>query len=126
MSITALHPTTTFSVARAPQRCATPTQAAGKLRLTRRGRIVFASIVAVLGILLVAATLRPAGAVAEAPTPVVATTTVTVMPGETLWEIAGGLGFGGDVRDVVAQIKSLNELNGTSLQAGQPLVVPVP
>lgn len=128
MSITALHSTPTLTDTRvsAPQRCMTPAQGSAKLRLTRRGRVVFAAVVAVLGILLVAAALRPSGAVAEVPAPVIATTTVTVMPGDTLWELASGLGFDGDVRDVVAQITSLNDLHGTSLQAGQPLIVPVP
>lgn len=108
----------------APQRCVTQAQQPAKLRLTRRGRVLFASVIVVLGILLVAAALRPVGAVAEVPASAVETTTVTVMPGDTLWDLAGGLGIDGDVRDVVEQIRSLNNLQGTSLQAGQPLVVP--
>lgn len=130
MSTTALHPTAMRTAtqlrATTPQRCEPAAPASGKLRLTRRGRVLFASVVAVLGILLVAAALRPVGAVAEVPAPVIETTTITVMPGDTLWELAGSLGMEGDVRDVVEQIRTLNDLQGTSLRAGQSLLVPTP
>lgn len=94
------------------------------LQLTRRGRSVI--VVAVL-----AAVLVITGAVGSA---VVATSgagdpvqvrTVTVQPGQTLWEIAASSGVPGDPRDVVHDIEQLNHLDGPALQIGQTLHVPV-
>ncbi len=131
MSTTALHTVPTVLAVRpaATQRCEARVNLASrsntKLRLTRRGRVLFAAAIVLLGLFLVAAALRPAGAVAEVPVADVQTTTVTVMPGDTLWEVAAALDIDGDVRDVIEQIRTLNNLHGTSLQAGQPLLVPV-
>ncbi len=49
---------------------------------------------------------------------------VTVLPGDTLWNIAKDVAPGVDPRDTVAQIVELNALQGSSLQAGQRLAVP--
>ena len=99
-------------------------------RLTRRGRMLRSLV---LGLVLVTALL--VAAVAWGPS-VVATSgggdpvpvrTVTVQPGQTLWDIAAGSGLGGDPRDVVARIQDLNALSDPGqLQVGQSLAVPLP
>ena len=99
-------------------------------RLTRRGRVLRSVVV---GMVLVAAVL--VAAVAWGPS-VVATAgggepvpvrTVTVQPGQTLWDIAADSGLGGDPRDVVSRIQDLNALSDPGdLQVGQTLAVPLP
>jgi LysM repeat protein len=49
---------------------------------------------------------------------------VTVAPGDTLWSIAGVAAPNADRRDTVDQIRELNALSGSQLQAGQRLAVP--
>lgn len=99
------------------------------LALTVRGRRVLAALLLAplgLGVGLIAAQApsalagddRPlAGAVEEFESH-------TVLPGETLWDIAAGMGVDGDVRDVVAEIMRLNALPSATLQAGQQLALP--
>ncbi len=93
-------------------------------RLTRRGRVVVAAVwLALLG--------AAVGVVAwtdstpeSRPDPDV-TTTVEVRAGDTLWDIAGQLTPGADLRETVALIAELNDLGPTSaLRPGQTLVVP--
>jgi LysM repeat protein len=112
---------------------ATAATAAGtrpRLRLTRRGRmlrsalLMFVLVVAVL----VAAVAWGSDVVATSgggqPVPV---RTVTVQPGQTLWDIAADSGVGGDPRDVVSRIQQLNSLaDPGALQIGQSLAVPLP
>lgn len=104
-------------------------QAPARLRLTRRGRIVFFGIPAML---LVAALLTLAGFInspAKASDsqfqlrPPVAVT-VTVQPGQSLWGIAGAAAPERDPRDVIAEIIQLNDLRGGRIQPGQQLFVP--
>jgi nucleoid-associated protein YgaU len=99
-------------------------------RLTRRGRVLRSLL---LGLVLVTAVLVAAvawgpGVVATSgdgqPVPV---NTVTVQPGQTVWDIAADSGLGGDPRDVVARIQDLNALSDPGqLQVGQSLAVPLP
>ncbi|MGR0162060.1 LysM peptidoglycan-binding domain-containing protein [Paenarthrobacter nitroguajacolicus] len=105
------------------------TQAPTRLRLTRRGRIVFFGIPAML---LVAALLSLAGFInspAKASDsqsqlhPPVAVT-VTVQPGQSLWGIAGAAAPERDPRDVIAEIIQLNDLRGGRILPGQQLFVP--
>ena len=58
---------------------------------------------------------RPAAAAAE---------TVTVGPGDTLWDIASSRYPGADVRQKVYEIEQLNGLSGPGIEAGQRLRVP--
>ena len=105
------------------------TQAPARLRLTRRGRMVFFGIPAML---LVAALLSLAGFItspakasdsqAQLQPPV--TITVTVQPGQSLWGIAGAAAPERDPRDVIAEIIQLNDLRGGRIQPGQQLFVP--
>lgn len=94
----------------------------GPLRLTRRGRVVI--IGAVLGLLF--------GAFVAFGPSVIATdeageqpATVTVHPGDTLWEIAGQVKSDGDVRDTVDSIIEMNDIDDAGdLPIGAELVVP--
>ncbi|SDX42914.1 LysM domain-containing protein [Arthrobacter sp. cf158] len=105
------------------------TQAPARLRLTRRGRIVFFGIPAML---LVAALLSLAGFITSPAKasdsqsqlqPPVAQS-VTVQPGQSLWGIAGAAAPERDPRDVIAEIIQLNDLRGGRIQPGQQLFVP--
>lgn len=93
------------------------------LRITRRGRLALTTLVtaavALMGLL--GATAATAGQEAGS----VPTTEVVVVPGDTLWRIASQTAAPGeDVRDVIADIVTLNGLESTGVTAGQRLVVP--
>ena len=53
-----------------------------------------------------------------------ATVTTVVRPGQSLWEIAAASGTA-DVSATVARIVELNDLQSTTVRAGQTLEVPV-
>lgn len=99
-----------------------------RLRLTRRGRVVFgglATILAATVLAVIAAFAAPVavasgdeGSGAEFPY-------VYVESGDTLWSIAAELDPKADTRDVVAEIVRLNQLSGAGLQAGESIAVPL-
>jgi len=95
----------------------------GPLRLTRRGRLVV--VLGMLALLMVAgftlgrASSQAAGPVAHRPLP-----TVTVEPGETLWQIAARIDPSGDRRALVDQIEALNHLRSDQIVSGQQLRLP--
>lgn len=93
-----------------------------RLRLTRRGRLV----VATLALLLVGgAGLWGSRAAADGPRSAPVVERHVVAPGETLWGIAAHVARPGqDVRDVVVELKALNDLSDSGLTAGEELVVP--
>ncbi len=94
------------------------------VRLTRRGRLLI--FVSVLLMLLATAVAVGSSVVATsgAGEPI-QVRTVTVQPGQTLWDIALASGVGGDPRDAVHEIEQLNHLDGAAVQIGQTLDVPV-
>ena len=103
-----------------------PAQQAGRVRLTRRGRLVVLAlafaIVAAIGIWLAAgsAATHEQGGPAQVEV-------VTVAPGDTLWDIAGDAVAAtgeGDVRDMMERIQQLNTLDSSVVYAGQTLRVP--
>jgi LysM repeat protein len=53
-----------------------------------------------------------------------AAATVTVAPGDTLWDIASRRYPGADVRQKVYEIEQLNGLSGPAIETGQRLRVP--
>lgn len=98
------------------------------LRLTTRGRVVFGVLALVA---LAALGFGTASAIAAVPsavaTDVEATadfTYVTVQPGQSLWDIASTIADDRDVRDVVAEISTLNGLQGAQIEPGQRLALP--
>jgi hypothetical protein len=95
----------------------------GELHLTARGRWVVRSLALVVA---GAALLTGGRAVAEGPGAPVAVDTYTVGAGETLWSIAGAFAAPGeDVREVVDELTELNGMAGSSLTAGEQILVPV-
>lgn len=108
-----------------------PTRPIGALHLTRRGRLVV--LVALVALLFAAFSIGRAGtqaATLQAPSasqpPAVVPNVVetTVQPGETLWQLARRTSPRSDPRDVVRQIRTLNHLAESGLQAGQQLLLP--
>lgn len=98
-----------------------------RMRLTRRGRIVFASLFAfivaagVWGVVFFASTAATASSVSG---PLDGFEYTVVAPGQTLWQLAQELDPGADPRDLIHEIVSLNQLAGAQVQAGQQLAVP--
>lgn len=97
-----------------------------RLRLTRRGRLVvrWAAVLlaAVVACVLTLVLSRPASAGSQSrPVPV---RYHVVLPGETLWGLAGGLAPHADRRDVIAEIIELNALPGAGVSVGQRIALP--
>jgi LysM repeat protein len=92
------------------------------LRLTRRGRAV------VLGLLVLLASVASAvlftTASRAAGDPAAPAPTITVRPGETLWDIAAEATPHRNGWAAVDEIRRLNHLGGNDVQAGQILVLP--
>lgn len=125
-STRATMPTRGLSTRATPTR-AMPPQPVGPVRLTRRGRVVvrigtvgFALLALVLGVLLINRTAEAGSS--SRPVPVVYR---VVVPGETLWQIAGEVAPSVDRRDTVARIVELNALSTAGVKAGQRIAVPV-
>jgi hypothetical protein len=98
-----------------------------RLRLTRRGRRVLAALAAApVAVGLAIATIGGGSALAsrEDGAPAGTFTSVTVMPGDSLWSIAEDVAPAADPRDVVDAIMALNQLSSSSVAAGERLAVP--
>jgi len=95
-----------------------------RLRLTKRGRVVFTSLAAVpvvAGVMLLA--LNGGGATATSSSGA-DLEEITVQAGESLWSLAEDIAPDVDPRDVVSDILSVNQLQTGSVQAGQRLMLP--
>src|SRR4051812_37829874 len=93
------------------------------LRLTRRGKVVLLGLLALL--LLVGVSVGRTGSQAATVTETgAALQQTTVQPGDTLWSVAQRIAPDNDPREVVAQIRRINHLHSSSLQAGQLLLLP--
>ena len=95
-----------------------------RLRITARGRAVLVAIVAApLVIVAMIMALNGGGAVASenAGAPL---QTVTVIYGESLWELANELAPGTDPREFIADVVGLNALDSAEVRAGQQLQIP--
>jgi hypothetical protein len=105
-----------------------PTPAATRLRLTRRGRIVLAVLgSAPLVVWALTTILGSGGAAADIGAPSGARTFeyVTVHQGDSLWAIAESIAPQGDPRIVIDEIMRLNGLDEATLEPGQRLALPV-
>ena len=98
-----------------------------RLRLTRRGRVVFTALAAlpiVVGVLI--GSLGSGGAMAgidDGRSAVLET--VVVGAGDTLWGIAESIAPSADPREVIHEIMRLNGLRDAVVQPGQRLALPV-
>lgn len=96
-----------------------------RLRLTRRGRLVFFGLPVLTLLLALVTGLGIAVTSAEASSDTKpAVTRVTVLPGESLWDIAERTNPGTDPRDVIDEIVSINGLESSVINSGQQLEVP--
>lgn len=94
------------------------------VRLTRRGRVVVTLLL--LAVVLAALTAFSGQSAASGESGAdVATRTVVVGEGDTLWGIATEVAEPGKIREVVHEIEKLNSLPGPALEIGQKLAVPV-
>ncbi len=97
----------------------------GRIRLTRRGRVVLTTLAAAPLIALAAWLGLNAGAAAASSS---ASSTsfeyVTVEHGDSLWSLAGALAPEADPRDVIADVMSLNQLESSTVVPGQRIAVP--
>ncbi|MEN8238888.1 MAG: LysM peptidoglycan-binding domain-containing protein [Actinomycetota bacterium] len=77
------------------------------------------SIAVIVLLVFLSSAVQATGTVSE-------TTDYRVQPGDTLWEIAQTYGpEHADVRRTVSIIEKLNEIDGSYLQAGQVIEIPV-
>lgn len=97
-----------------------------RMRLTRRGRLVLWTLLltAVVAAALAVLLIRPLTASAGGNASAVPTAFRTVLPGETLWQIAVEVAPRQDPRDTIASILELNALDTVLIQPGQMLAVP--
>lgn len=108
---------------------ATAAAPAIRVRMTARGRRALALLVAAP--LLAASALAGAGVLGDAVSGAVASSStrtadferITVVPGQSLWEIAQAIAPEADPRDVVAEIEMLNGIAG-AIQPGAQLAIP--
>ncbi len=92
-------------------------------RATYLRRRVVAVLVAAVLLVGLAAALGVGGADADGPTPIAST--VTIQPGQTLWDVAAAVTpAGGDVRATVDDIVELNGLDGTNVAAWTVIAIP--
>lgn len=94
-----------------------------RLRMTARGRAVLLVIVAIPVIVIALAFGLSAGG-ATATGSSVPLSTVTVQPGQTLWQVATKVAPSADPRDVINDIMSVNRLATATIQPGEKLEIP--
>jgi LysM repeat protein len=90
------------------------------VRLTARGVVVLAVLTAAVAVVIVALAWLSAPHPVSSPVPSVPTM-ITVQPGDTLWSIAGQVAPNRDPRDVVSDLRSVNDLKSPYLVPGQTL-----
>ena len=102
----------------------THTSTTPQVHLTRRGRSLL--LLALVGVLFAAFSLGRANsqAVVTAGEASTAVEQITVQSGESLWAVARRIAPENDPREVIAQIRRLNQLEDSQLQAGQQLLLP--
>ncbi|PWC03299.1 LysM peptidoglycan-binding domain-containing protein [Agromyces badenianii] len=109
-------------VRREPASTATRT----RLRLTRRGRIVFTGLAAVPLVIWAFVVVLGAGtAAADIESSGVSFEYTTVGEGDSLWAIAESLDPNADAREVIDEIMRLNGLDDAVVEPGQRLALPV-
>ncbi|PRY69727.1 LysM domain-containing protein [Glaciihabitans tibetensis] len=98
---------------------------APRLRITARGRAVLTAVVALpVVVLIVLMALNGGGAIATGSAPSEPLQSVTVMAGDSLWDLAEDIAPEADPREVIADLVSLNTLVSAEVRPGQQLDVP--
>lgn len=101
--------------------------AGGGLRLTRRGRLLAASAILLIAVLVLIGVASRVGPLTDAsPVPASAPAQVVVAPGETLWSIAERVAPRSDPRTVITQLREINNLPATDVHPGQTLLLHTP
>jgi LysM repeat protein len=98
-----------------------PHSVAAPVRLTRRGVVALAVLVAAVAVALVGVARLSAPVPAQGAAPSRVPATVIVHPGDTLWSIAAKLAPQRDPRAEVAELQRLNDLSVPGLVPGQVL-----
>jgi hypothetical protein len=94
-----------------------------RVRVTRRGRLLLLLVLAAL--LFTAFSLgRSASEAASEPAEAVQLEQTTVQPGDTLWAVARRIAPDNDPREVIDEIRRVNDLASSELTAGQQLLLP--
>jgi hypothetical protein len=109
-----------------PQRPAAPSaQPTGRIRLTRRGRVVFTTLAAA-PLIAVAAWLGVNALPAEATSTSssVVFEYATIGAGQSLWQLASTIAPEADPRDVIADLMRLNQLDSSTVSPGQRIAIP--
>ena len=119
------------STSRASVRSSAPaTRARTRLRLTRRGRVVLTLLVAIPLVIGVALAMLNGGrasagaAQSSGGQSAVTFQTVTIQPGESLWQLAEHEAPNSDPRDFIQDVVSLNDLQSSAVQAGEQIAIP--
>jgi hypothetical protein len=99
---------------------------APRLRLTKRGRVVLTTLVA-LPLIVAALAFGLNGGMATATSTSSSTTFhyVTVEAGQSLWQLALEIAPTADPREVISDVVQLNQLSSPEVQVGQRLAIPV-
>ena len=98
-----------------------------RLRLTARGRRVFAALAALPAVVVLSVAIIGGGAALASREPgasVESFSYVTASSGDSLWSIAEQVAPAADPRDVVDAIIKLNALDTAVIEAGQRLAIP--
>lgn len=96
-----------------------------RLRITRRGRAVLATLfVAPLVAAMLAFALGGGAATATGEFSVADFSYVTVEPGQSLWQLAEAIAPGADPRDVISDVMRLNGLQSSVVHPGERLAIP--
>lgn len=115
--------------ARSTRRTATSRSHPAHVHLTRRGRLLV--LLALVGVLFAAFSLGRSASQASPRVDAVTTRVqpaveqLTVQSGESLWTLARRVAPEKDPREVIAQIRTLNEMTSTQLRPGQQLLLPL-
>ncbi|WP_437582180.1 hypothetical protein ACSAGD_07950 [Paramicrobacterium sp. CJ85] len=96
-----------------------------RLRLTARGRGVVTALATIPFVAALAFGSFHASSASASDTSADATFEyVTMLHGESLWQLAERIAPSADPRDVVAEIMQLNQLETSSIGAGERLAIP--
>lgn len=117
MSSAVTHTTLGTSAHPAPR--ATP-----KLRITARGRAVLTGLVALPFVAIIGVLVLNGGGAVATGNSARALESVTVMAGQSLWELAEELAPEEDPREVIADLVAVNTLVSAEVRPGQQLDIP--